>query len=412
MEASRQQGSAAMSCRRINRWVLRNGTEGIPSGWRDHIDSCPKCRTLVTQIHSLDGALGETTFPDPGEAYWAGFTPQVARRLEAATASRPLLAPVGRPIWARLWAPAIVVAALTFFIGRDLYLRRQAPSFLEKDVPVATKGMEQSAEPAQKTPPVVIGQKSDSPKLQLATPAQSGESARSNGSGTTLSGRERPEVRASAGKASGSVSTGAKDLAGGNVSTGSQASATIAQPTDAATHPPSAADTKVFPDRRVTIMGDIAADTEKKTREDKRGLPGQGPHGLSERGFVDGAPSAETVRTLHSPERLEGPQLRAAAGAPDSQSLAEAMRRLDQLAELRPQIATIQAITPSLRTAAQNRELCALWYRVGILATDRPLIDSALQQLSTCLKAADQTESVEWKTKSEQLADKLAKLPK
>jgi hypothetical protein len=398
MEASRQQGSADMSCRRINRWVLRNGTEGIPSEWRDHIDSCPKCRTLVTQIHSLDGALGQTAFPDPGEAYWAAFAPQVARRLEAATASRPIQVPVGRPIWARLWAPAIVVAALTFFIGRDLYLRRQTPSFLEKDVPVATMGTQQSAEPAQKTPSVVIGQKSDSPKLQPAPPTTPGESPRSNGSGATPSTRERPEVRAAAGKASGSVPTSANELANGNAPSGSQASATFTQPSDLAARPPSAADTKVFPERRVTIMGEIAADTEKKTREDERGLPGQGPHGLSERGFVDGAPSAETVRTLHSPERLEGPQLRAAAGASDSQSLAEAMRRLDQLAELRPQIAAIQAIDPSLRTPEQNRELCALWYRVGILATDRPLIDSALQQLSTCLKAADQTESAEWKT--------------
>jgi hypothetical protein len=157
-------------------------------------------------------------------------------------------------------------------------------------------------------------------------------------------------------------------------------------------------------------MGEIAADTEKKAREDDRGLPGQGPHGLSERGYVDGAPSAETVGTLHPPERLEAPQLRAAPGFPDSQSPAEAMRRLDELAELRSQIAALQTIDPSLRTPAQNRELCALWYRVGTLAVDRPLVDSALQQLRPCLRAADQSESAEWKRKTDQLLEKLSKL--
>jgi hypothetical protein len=39
------------------------------------------------------------------------------------------------------------------------------------------------------------------------------------------------------------------------------------------------------------------------------------------------------------------------------------------------------------------------------------LVDSALQQLGACLRATDQSDSVEWKTKTEQLAEKLSKLP-
>jgi hypothetical protein len=158
-------------------------------------------------------------------------------------------------------------------------------------------------------------------------------------------------------------------------------------------------------------MGEIAADTERNAREDERGLPGQGPHSLSERGYVDGAPGAETSRAFHAPERLEAPQWRAAPGFPDSQSPAEAMRRLDQLAELRNQIAILQAVDPSARTSAQNRELCALWYRIGTLAVERPLVDSALQQLGACLRTADQSDSAEWKTKTEQLTEKLSRLP-
>jgi len=416
MGASRQQGSKTMSCRRINRWVLRYGTEEIPSEWRGHIDSCPACRSLVAEVQTLDIALSETAFPDPGEAYWAGFAPQVARRLETAPVSRPAPVKVRRPAWARVWAPAVVAATLAFLIGRDVYLSRQTPPLTEKEVPVVTKGPEKPAGPTTTAAPSVIGQKTDHQESREPTRA-AGTSTRQTGIETPTASKgstprsTEPVPQVSGGKPVGSAATPQEANSGAVISTETPSSAEAAEPVSGEARSNAAQDSKVWPDRRVTIMGEIAADTEKGTREDNRGLPGQGPHGLSEHGYLDGAPGAETVRTLHPPERLEAPQLRAAPGFPDSQSPAEAMRRLDQLAELRRQIGTLQAIDPSLRTPAQNRELCALWYRVGTLAVDRPLIDSALQQLGPCLKAADQSESAEWKTKSDQLREKLSKLP-
>lgn len=401
-----------MSCHKISRWVLRNGVDGIPSEWRDHIASCSNCQASVAKVRMLDDLIGGLADPNPGEAYEAGFVPRLARRLENPSPEHAVAIPARHPL-AWIWAPGIAMAALAFFIGREIYLNKQNPAVTERDVPVASIAPA-TTEPkaASATPDVTEAgtnqQRQTSPTTRNQAPAATAQRGETGGASPTLQtppSKPDAEPSVAADQSAGSVSAAANRSTGDAGSAGTTPEGTLS---------PSAtsAETQVWPDRRVTKMGAISSDSDKNTRKDERGLPDQGPHGLSDRGFVDGAPGGETANVYHPLERLEAPQLRAAPGFPDSQSPAEAMRRFDQIAELRQQIATLESINPAERTEEQNRELCALWYRVGTLATTRPLLDSALQQLDQCLVATGQMDSQEWQTRTSQLNEKLSALPK
>ncbi len=399
-----------MSCHRISRWVLRNGVEGIPPEWRDHIEFCTDCQASVAKVRMLDGLIGGLSDPDPGEAYEAGFVPRLARRLEESPSTRPVAIPERRS-WAWLWAPALAAGALAFFIGRDIYLDRQPRGLTEKDIPVAVATEQKAAPSPSTTTPPATGADVSQPKphaqaqrnLAPATPPRHDETASSESAQQPTAQESGPESQTAMTNTPSSASETGQPSSEAT-GTGQESRSSIQSATSA--------ETQLYPARRVTIMGAIASDSDKNTRKDERGLPGQGPHALSDRGFVDGAPGAETAHVYHPLERLEAPQLRAAPGFPDSQSPAEALRRFDQMAELRQQIATLESIGPALRTEAQNRELCTLWYRVGTLATQRALLDSALMQLGKCLQATDQVDSQEWQTRTLQLNERLSTLPK
>ena len=82
------------------------------------------------------------------------------------------------------------------------------------------------------------------------------------------------------------------------------------------------------------------------------------------------------------------------------------MRRFDELRELRVQIGTLSDISSATRTSEQNRELCAMWYRMGTITDDVLVLDSAIEQLSHCLETLDVADPDEWQAKSDQLTER------
>ncbi len=404
-----------MSCREISRWVLRHGTAEIPSAWREHIALCTKCQTVVRQVGALDDLIAGAPAADPGEAYWATFAPRVARRIEATPAPSEHRAP--RPSWIRVWVPAVGVAALAFLIGRELYLGQQPSTVSETSIPIVR---------ADKTAPPDAGANPATEPAETATQPRA------------VTGGERPQVRenrvaggntASAPSLSSPAGEGSRNLPNVRPSTVPPPNPSIAgeiprpedlnsPPANASAAPAPAAinprdEERVWPNRQVAIVGEIRPDTHQQASADDKRLAEQRPHALIERGLVDGAPGAETVATGMTPTvRFEAAPGNIMAGSPDSQSPAEAMRRFDRLHELRRQITILQSIAPAMRTAEQNREMCTLWYQVGQITSDSLLIDSAIQNLGTCIKALDASESAEWKRRSDELFDRRSPLPR
>ena len=387
-----------MSCGRIKRWILRNGGTDIPARWREHMADCEACRTLAAQVSALDGALGEENIPDPGDAYWNAFGASVARRVdELVDRRRPV--PVGvRPVWLRIWAPALGAAVLAVLIARELVIDHPAPPLMETDVPVVSQ---KSVSPADG--PSVGSQE---PKLPAPAPTGLTGQDRTTSPATTRD-RISEELRATP---DAQLGTGpefhfaAKPDAGDLAGTSAEAS-----PVEQARGMEPQADednASVWPDRRVTKMGEVDSDQTRQSIEDESRLSEQGATGLTEKSYRIATAGAETSAALPPLGRLEAPRAFRASQAPDSQSPMDAMRRFDELKELRLQIGLLSAISPEDRTPDQNKELCAIWYRMGTITNEAPVLDSAIQQLDRCIEALDGSDRDEWLVKSNQLTER------
>lgn len=388
-----------MKCGRIKRWILRNGGDELPAEWRDHVAECDTCQTALAQVRALDSALGDGEFPDPGNAYWEGFAPSVARRIDELSRNRRPVPATVRPSWLKTWVPALGAAALALLIARELTVDRQPRPVMENDVPVAVQ--EQAVQPIEESQPP--------DRAITAEPVESGPDRRSQPSQTATIAAQKPDQEPA------TVNQGQPEHAvaspGVTAERGTLNEARISQPTvpeDGTAMSGSSDDTSVWPDRRVTKMGEVDSDQTRQTLDAESDLSELGTPTLADNQFGLSAAGAETSATLPMMGRLEAPRTYRASPPPDNQSPMDAMRRFDELRELRAQISTLTAINPADRTPDQNRELCAIWYRMGTI-TDNPMVlDSAIQQLDHCLQTLDVPDSDEWQTKSEQLAARRA----
>lgn len=389
-----------MKCGRIRRWILRNGGDELPVAWRGHVAECDACQAVLAQVRALDSALGDGEVPDPGDAYWQGFAPSVARRLDDLSRSRRPVPTTVRPSWLKTWAPALGAAALAVLIARELTIDNRPRPVLENEVPVAVQ-----------TPAVQPAEENQSPEMAItAKPADTDRDHR-NQSSTTVT-EQAPQSDQEA------VPAGHRDEERATLSA-------TGIPTDhGAVHgtsdvPPTTAfdetalvspdeDASVWPDRRVTKMGEVDSDQTRQTVDAERELSDLGTPALADNQFGLSAAGAETSATVPVMGRLEAPRTYRASRVPDSQSPMDAMRRFDELRELRAQISTLSAVDPTERTPEQNRELCAIWYRMGTITDNALVLDSAIQQLGHCLQTLELPDSDEWQTKSEQLVARRA----
>jgi len=389
-----------MKCGRIKRWILRNGGDELPAEWRDHVAECEACRVALAQVQALDSALGDGLVPEPGEAYWDAFAPSVARRIDdLSRSSRPASEAV-RPSWLKTWIPAVGAAALALLIARELVMDPRPRPVMENDVPVAVQKSADQPTKDNTAPEIAI----------TATPVEEGRSFRRQPSQSGDDNETQP----------------GRDLATDEAGTGEHAELSETPGTSGRAHVPdvlnpspveseaetamgsSADDAQVWPDRRVTKMGEVDSDQTRQAVDAEGDLSELGTPTLADKAFGYSSEGAETSATLPLMGRLEAPRTYRASRAPDSQSPMDAMRRFDELRELRAHIVTLTAISPDTRTPEQNRELCAIWYRMGTITDNALVLDSAIQQLDKCLQTLDVPDSDEWQAKSEQLTARRA----
>jgi hypothetical protein len=391
-----------MSCRRIERWILRHGAGNLPAQWREHIAGCERCQAIVAQVSALDEALVQSEVPDPGESYWENFAPRLARRLETVPAKRLESVTARRPAWIRRLVPAAGIAILALLIARDVVIDRQPPTRMESDVPIAV----QKTKPATpEAAPAVQPARETMQRLGAGEPRADAEQPAIT---RTSPSPAVPDQRSDASEpspAERTVTDRGAPAETGNLND-QESEGTIDALTKVPNQPEETDETSVWPDRRVTKMGEIDSDRTRELADDEHRLEAPGATEFEDDTYGMAIVGAETSAALPPPLRLEAPQTFRASRFNDRQSPAEAMRRFEELQELRRDIDAIAAIDPSKRTADQERELCAMWYRVGVITTEVPVLDSAIQHVADCAQTLDETDKEEWQEKGRQLTER------
>jgi hypothetical protein len=396
-----------MSCRVLRTWVWRQGADALPAPLEDHVARCSRCRSLVESVRLLDQTVVESAEGDPGAPYWESFPVRVQRQLQAPSQVTVRVTPA-RPRWRWVWnwAPAVGVAVLALLIGREVIRERTAPVVTETEVPVVREA--------------------GTPATALATPT--GEMATPSGArpdATRVPGPKRSAERRGAALAERSSERpgtqmtqpsvpGMAKLSAPTTGQSPTASEVGQSPEGAGTQPAqplrSTDEGRVWPERQVTIMGQVATDTPRQPLADERGPAAQGAFGAYERQMAQGGAGTETTGIFAVPGRLlEAPRHPTPAGFADSQSPAEAMRRFDEIAELRRSIGRIQALAPADRSAADQAQLPAFWYRLGMITGETMLVDSAIQIAGGYLSTLSDPQTLgEWAVKRDRLVSRRA----
>lgn len=380
-----------MNCRAVKKAVWRQGAGELTESAIRHVAGCAACRGLVAEIRALDQVLREEATPDPGNAYWESFGSRLTERLEAGTQQVYRPSPVGvwRWRWARLWVPAVGVAMLAAFLGREFIEDRQV---LE---PVPT--MEQK--------PAALGEFDASPSVDNSTDKRTAtRSSEGEGEGVDVAA---PEVSGPAGTVPERAispppesKTGESSPDDGTPTTRPAFVESSAEPTPDQT----ADDDEVWPERRIMNLGQVSSDTPGRPIDGEKRLADQDAFRVYERQMARSEISSETAGVSAMPGRLlEGPRIQPSSGFADSRTPAEAMRRFDEILELRSLIGDLQPTPGEIRTLEQRRRLCALWYRLGQIASEPMMVDSAIAVLGEYLQTLDETAGSDWFSKRETL---------
>lgn len=158
----------------------------------------------------------------------------------------------------------------------------------------------------------------------------------------------------------------------------------------------------------MTRLGEIIQDTPPRTVSDDRAMRLQDSYAGLDRELLDDRRLAESADAAVPGRLLDAPRLRPQTGFSDSKSPSDAMRRLDEIAELRHLIGEAQLIGETDRSEDQWQELCALWYRIGQITDDRLLVDSALAQFNNCRsRLTDDDAIAEWNRKHAELVRRI-----
>jgi hypothetical protein len=171
-------------------------------------------------------------------------------------------------------------------------------------------------------------------------------------------------------------------------------------------------DSEGWPQRQITVLGQIQTDTPQPPVPDERGLETQDAFIAYERETARRDTEGAGALPVPGP-LLEGPGQLTPGGYPDTQSPAEEMRRLDEIAELRQLIGRIEAVPADQRGATDRAQYAALWYRLGIITSEAVVVDSALSAVQTYTATlTDEGAIQEWTIKQQRLRSRLAGLPR
>lgn len=367
--------------------MWRQGAGELAESVMHHVAGCAECRGLVAEVRALDQVLREEATPDPGNAYWKSFGSRLRDRLDAGTQRvyRPEPVSVWRWRRARLWVPAVGVAMLAVFIGRELIEDRR---IIE---PVATVE-QKSAAPEEINAPPSADNTTD--RQSAARLSEGVDAALSDMPGPAATVPEReiaPTPETNAGESSPVERNRETQLA-------------IAKLSEKATSDQSADDEEVWPERRIINLGQVTSDTPGRPIDGEKRLAGQDAFGVYERQMARTEMSSETAGVSAMPGRLlDGPRIQPSSGFANSRTPAKAMRRFDEILELRSLIGELQPIAVANRTLQQHRRLCALWYRLGQITSEPAMVDSAIGVLGEYLQTLNETTGSDWLSKRETL---------
>ncbi|MBI3872736.1 MAG: hypothetical protein HY304_06645 [candidate division Zixibacteria bacterium] len=397
-----------MRCVKARQWLWSHGVGELTPLVEIHIAGCPECRAVADEVRLLDQTVGQGMVPDPGDLYWEEFPTRVASRIAAGAAQTTIrVLPVSpRRRWAYLWAPALGVAVLAVLIGREVILRPVTWTVSESEVPVIRTtpaphpdqpGSSSAIVEPNTTAPATSdnwsGAKKGSDKARSTSATGAGSQASQSAHSTQAQESVVPNEKGSASSTSSNEAVSTRPtvpvngpaIGGGNE------------------------DNEVWPHRQVTIMGKIASDTPGQPVNDSKRSAQQDPYGKYERQMAQGVMEAETATVSPTPGRLlEAPRQGTVAGFAESYSPAEAMRRFDEIAGLRKLIGNLQSIDRSQRSDDDRSQLCALWFRLGMISDKAALVDSAVSVVGEYLNSLDSSSagSTEWAAKKDRLRNR------
>ncbi|MEW5702895.1 MAG: hypothetical protein AB1792_11800 [Candidatus Zixiibacteriota bacterium] len=370
---------------------------------------CPWCREFVESVRLLDRAISEDPDCEPGALYWETLPARVQRRLVDGrqVTIRPTPSRL-RWNWAWGWAPATAVAVLAFVIGRGIVREYSTPPLMESEVPVI-RAVDTPAEE-----PSATGAKTATPEPAQPDATRTRASTRL-AEGPKLSSPEA-QVEKTESPSPKPAMPSAPSTDGGTPPVTSATDAVPPEQGSVVADRPTAMhqdEGRVWPKRQVTIVGQIAPDTPGQPVADELGPAAQGAFSAYER-QMQGYVGSETAGTFPAPgPLLEAPRHPVPAGFADSQSPAEAMRRFDEMADLRRQIGEIQAMAPLDRSDSDQARLAALWFRLGMICQETALVDSAIQVVEEYLEVADDSGgSSEWANRRTRLQERRVSMGK
>jgi hypothetical protein len=384
-----------MRCRAFKKWIWRNGAAELPPNLAAHLDGCDACREFCSEVRTLDLALAKDPTPDPGELYWEDFGPRLARRLEGGYQPTVVLIPQsgGWARWVRRWVPVVGVAFLAVLMGRTVIDEQPPGVGSESDVAVqrsllTAPGM---IDPDQTPGGALDGQLEA--RQNLEAPASSSIEV-----DVSLQPRITPGQDAASTEPAATMSPVVADHAERSTS---RLNAELA---DASSGVATGADTEVWPERQVISLGEVSTETPSQLSGDEGRLAEQGSYGSFERRMAHSGLASETAGVHHMPGRLlDGPRLQRPPGFADGQSPAEAMRRFDEVRELRAMIGELSSVPVAMRGEEERTRLSTLWYRLGAITAETVLLDSAIQVLNEYIETLPADTRGEWSSRRDQL---------
>ena len=389
-----------MNCRNVEKWIWQEGAGNLPSAAIEHASGCPDCRTLIEQVRLLDRSVGASFVPDPGDVYWEAMRERISRRLDQPVDHVVELVPrvVGwRRILAHAWAPTMAVVLLAVIASQRTLV---APPVQSGDTDELTDQVSKKSS-SSFAAHQGVARPEESSTFQPSTPSGSGgltagERARSISKPAT-------HARAAAPTSQELAKSESSALSGITVPQSRYSDAVLDQPKS--TEPES-----LWPERQVTIMGEVDSNSPNEPSIDERRLAVQDPFGAYERQMALQEQGLESVSTFATPGRLmEAPPALLSRGS-ERLTPAEQMRRFDEIAELHDLIARLEGVPASSRAMSQWTQWTTAWYRLGMLSEQSLVLDSAITAVGffQTTVPVDSVTAAEWQVRRTHLENRRA----
>lgn len=389
-----------VNCRSLEKWVWQEGVGNLPAGAVAHASGCANCRALIDQIRLLDRSVGTTIVPEPGGEYWESLTARISQRI-ADPSDRVIElvphAPAWRRLLTRVWAPTAAVALLAVIAAQKPGTLNSSRVFSVEELDQRVESLTRKAEPSTLSEASDAGTSGDSKFRAARMPSPDTQaSTRPNQTVPTAPQYAVPEQTERSARADG----------------GSVPSAGVSNPVITGAAPKSVEDNdEVWPERQVTIVGEVDSNSRKAISDDGR-LAAQDPFGAYERHMAVAEQGLESVGTLSTPGRLlDGPTAPTMRGS-ERLTPAEQMRRFDEVSELRQLIARLEEVPSTSRAMSQWTQWSTAWFRLGMLTDQSAVVDSAITAVNYFQSnvPVDPAVAVEWQNRKTQLVNRRALL--